>query len=128
MTVASSLVGSFLMLVALPLLVAVAPQPAPAPPPFAARCASCHGEVAGGTARGPGLVLNPRVAAQSSEQLRDYLQRGNPGAGMPAFPDVAADDLTTLVRYLRSINAETILPPPPTPAEDNVISSRHGMC
>jgi alcohol dehydrogenase (cytochrome c) len=114
MIVPSGLVGSFLMLVALPLLAAVASQPAPAPPPFAARCASCHGEDAGGTARGPGLVLNPRVAAQSSEQLRDFLRRGNAGAGMPAFPDVAADDLTTLVRYLRSINVETILPPQPT--------------
>src|SRR5215203_4159760 len=101
MVVRSGLVGTFLMLVALPLLAAVAPQPAPAPPPFAARCASCHGEEAAGTARGPGLVLNPRVAAQSSEQLRDFLLRGNPGAGMPAFPDVGADDLATLVRYLR---------------------------
>jgi hypothetical protein len=58
-------------------------------------------------------VLNPRVAAQSSEQLRDVLRRGNLGAGMPAFPDVAADDLTTVVRYLRSINVETIFPPQP---------------
>src|SRR5207253_8827891 len=101
---------------ALPLLATVRAQPAPPPPPFAVRCASCHGDEAGGTARGPGLVLNPRVAAQSSEQLRDFLRRGNPGAGMPAFADLAADDRTTLVRYLRSINAETILPPPPTPS------------
>jgi PQQ-dependent dehydrogenase (methanol/ethanol family) len=114
MTVPSGLAGSLLMLLAPPLLPALAPQPAPAPPSFTARCASCHGEEAGGTARGPGLVLNPRVAAQSSEQLRDLLRRGNPGAGMPAFPDVAADELSTLVRYLRSINAETLLPPPPT--------------
>ncbi len=113
MTVPSALVGAFLISVALPLFAAVASQPAPAPPSFAARCASCHGEEAGGTARGPGLALNPRVATQSSEQLRDFLQRGNPGAGMPAFPDVGADDLTALVRYLRSINVETILPPQP---------------
>ena len=32
--------------------------------------------------------MNSRVAAQSVEQLREYLQRGNPGAGMPAFTDL----------------------------------------
>jgi PQQ-dependent dehydrogenase (methanol/ethanol family) len=106
MAVATGLLAYFLML--------AAAQPAPAPPPFAARCASCHGDDGGGTARGPGLTLNPRVADQSVEQLRDLVRRGNPGAGMPAFPDVPDDELATLVRYLRSVNAETILPPPAT--------------
>ena len=95
MTVPFALVGSCLMLVALPLFSMVAAQPAPGPPAFAALCSSCHGDEAGGTARGPGLALNPRVAVQSNEQLRDFLRRGNPGAGMPGFPDVSADDLTT---------------------------------
>jgi PQQ-dependent dehydrogenase (methanol/ethanol family) len=104
------------MLVALPLLPAVASQPAPAPPPFAERCATCHGDDARGTARAPGLVMNPRVAAQSVDQLRAYLDRGNPGAGMPAFSDAPADDLLVLARYLRRINVETILPPPPAPS------------
>lgn len=53
--------------------------------------------------------MNPRVAAQSVEQLRAYLQRGNPGAGMPAFADLPADDLLALARYLRRINVETII-------------------
>ena len=81
----SAIVGPFLVLLALSALSA---QPAPPPPPFIARCATCHGDEARGTARGPGLVMNPRVAAQSVEQLRGYLQRGNPGAGMPAFADL----------------------------------------
>ena len=55
--------------------------------------------------------MNPRVAEQSAEQLRRYLQRGNPGAGMPSFADVAPDELASLVRYLRRINADTILVP-----------------
>ena len=54
---------------------------------FASRCAACHGEEARGTAKGPGLAMNPRVAEQSAEQLRAYLERGNPGAGMPSFAD-----------------------------------------
>ncbi len=55
--------------------------------------------------------MNPRVAEQSAEQLRAYLQRGNPGAGMPSFGDVPAGELASLVRYLRRINADTILVP-----------------
>ena len=57
--------------------------------------------------------MNPRVAAQSVEQLRAYLQRGNPGAGMPAFADLPArTTCSALARYLRRINVETIIPPP----------------
>jgi alcohol dehydrogenase (cytochrome c) len=100
------------MIAATLILLGLSAQPAPAPPPFTERCATCHGDEARGTARAPGLVMNPRVAAQSVEQLRGYLERGNPGAGMPAFPDVSADDLLVLARYLRRINVETILPPP----------------
>jgi hypothetical protein len=50
--------------------------------------------------------MNPRVAAQSVEQLRAYLQRGKPGADLPG------DDLLALARYLRRIKVETIIPPP----------------
>ena len=104
-----AMIGPILVLLALS---ALSSQPAPPPPPFIARCATCHGDEARGTARGPGLVMNPRVAAQSVEQLRGYLQRGNPGAGMPAFADLPADDLLALARYLRRINVDTIMPPP----------------
>ena len=78
---------------------------------FAKRCAACHGEDARGTAKGPGLAMNPRVAEQSAEQLRAYLERGNPGAGMPSFADLPADDLSTLARYLRRLNVKTIVGP-----------------
>ncbi len=98
------------------MLIAMAGQPAPPPPPFTARCAACHGDQARGTAQAPGLVMNPRVAVLSVDQLRAYLDRGNPGAGMPAFADIPADDLLTLVHYLRQINQETVIPPPAAPA------------
>jgi PQQ-dependent dehydrogenase (methanol/ethanol family) len=78
---------------------------------FAERCAGCHGEEARGTAQAPGLAMNPRVAEQSEEQLRGYLEHGNPGAGMPAFSELSAAELASLTRYLRSINANTILTP-----------------
>jgi mono/diheme cytochrome c family protein len=86
-------------------------QPVLSQQPFAGRCAACHGEDARGTAQGPGLAMNPRVAAQSAEQLRTYLQHGNPGAGMPSFADLPAAELASLAQYLRRINADTILMP-----------------
>ena len=76
---------------------------------FTNHCAACHGEDARGTAQGPGLAMNPRVAEQSADQLRAYLERGNPGAGMPSFAGLPGEDLATLARYLRRINADTIL-------------------
>jgi len=102
-------------MVFLALLLAFFVQGTPAPPPFAERCAACHGDDGRGTAKGPGLAMNPRVAAQTVEQLRAFLERGNPGAGMPAFADLPAADLLTLARHLRRINVETILAPPPDP-------------
>lgn len=87
------------------------PAPLFAQQPFVARCSSCHGADAQGTAQGPGLAHNPRVARQSVDELRDYIQRGNISAGMPSFKDLPADELLTLARYLRRINNDTILPP-----------------
>lgn len=84
----------------------------PAQQGFAGRCAGCHGDDARGSAKAPGLAMNGRVAQQTAEQLYGYLQRGNPGAGMPAFADVPAAELNAIVRYLRRINADTILTPP----------------
>src|SRR5580658_6293474 len=78
---------------------------------FADHCAACHGQDARGTAKGPGLAMNSRVAEQSAEQLRAYLEHGNAGAGMPSFSDLSADDLASLAKYLRRINADTIVGP-----------------
>ncbi len=79
--------------------------------PFARLCASCHGEDAHGTARGPGLAMNPRVAEQSVDQLRAYIEHGNAGAGMPSFADLPAGELLSLAKYLRRLNVDTIAGP-----------------
>jgi alcohol dehydrogenase (cytochrome c) len=96
------------------LLLFLSPQEAPPPQLFTNRCAGCHGEAARGTAKAPGLAMNPRVAEQSAEQLGTYIGHGNPGAGMPAFAGLPASDLMSLAHYLRHINNDMIvLPPPP---------------
>jgi PQQ-dependent dehydrogenase (methanol/ethanol family) len=88
------------------------PSPQPQPPSaFAEQCAGCHGEEGRGTAKGPALAMNPRVAEQTADQLAEYLQRGNPAAGMPSFADLSADDRATLVRYLLRLNVDTITKP-----------------
>ena len=78
---------------------------------FRNNCAGCHGDDARGTAKGPGLALNPRVAEQTPEQLRAFLQRGNAAEGMPAFADLPDADRAAIAAYLRSLNVETILRP-----------------
>ena len=105
-----NLLALLLLLIAPPLL---AQQP---PPLFRERCAGCHGAEARGSAKGPGLAMNSRVAEQSGEQLRAYLARGNTANGMPSFADLSRADLDLLTRYLRRLNVETITSPPPATA------------
>ena len=94
------------------LLLVAQVQAQQAPELFRSNCGGCHGDDALGTAKGPALTLNPRVAVQSAEELSAYLQRGNVAAGMPSFADLPAADRTALVRHLRRLNVETIIPPP----------------
>jgi len=98
------------------LLLIVFIRPLLAQEAFTRHCASCHGEEARGTAQGPGLAMNPRVAEQSVEQLQAYLEHGNPGAGMPSFAGLPAADLLSLAKYLRRLNNDTIIVPV-TPTE-----------
>ncbi len=86
-------------------------QQAPPQQLFASRCGGCHGEDGRGSAKGPGLGMNPRVAEQSVEQIRAYIERGNSGAGMPSFADLPADELMTISRHLRRLNVEMIVGP-----------------
>ncbi len=59
---------------------------------FATNCSGCHGEDARGTAKGPSLAMNPRVAEQTAGQLSAFLKQGNIAAGMPSFADLPAED------------------------------------
>ena len=82
---------------------------------FDQQCLGCHGEQGRGTAKGPALGMNPRVAEQSAEQLAAYLERGNAAAGMPPFVDLTAADRLGLARYVLHLNVETITRPAPEP-------------
>jgi PQQ-dependent dehydrogenase (methanol/ethanol family) len=89
---------------------------------FHDHCASCHGTDARGTAKGPGLAENPRVAQRSAEQLGAFLARGDIGAGMPSFADLSGKDLMALAKYLRVLNMGTIAGPTPATEPTRKIS------
>jgi PQQ-dependent dehydrogenase (methanol/ethanol family) len=77
---------------------------------YARQCAGCHGADAHGTDRGPGLAANRRVRSRSVQQLRDFIRKGAPGSGMPAFnvPDAELDALAALLRSLNAPAAESV--------------------
>ena len=78
---------------------------------FARNCAGCHGDNARGTAKAPGLEMNPRVAEQSADQLSSFLERGNVAAGMPSFANLPATDRIALANYLLSLNVGSVIRP-----------------
>src|SRR2546426_510725 len=71
---------------------------------YARQCAGCHGPDAHGSDRGPALAANRRVRSRSLQQLRDFIRKGTPGSGMPAF-DLQAAELEALAALLHSLNA-----------------------
>ena len=87
------------------------------PPVFQHQCAGCHGDDARGTAQGPGLTGNAHIATETDDQLRFFVQHGNPGAGMPAFSDLSSADLLSLVTYVRSVSPAINSKSPPKPAK-----------
>ena len=89
--------------------------------PFAEYCSGCHGSDARGSAKAPGLASNPRIAEQSADQLRAYIQHGNPNGGMPAFTSLSSTDLNALARFLR-LNGDTIFDRRPTPDASSKIT------
>jgi mono/diheme cytochrome c family protein len=70
---------------------------------FAARCAGCHGEDALGTDRAPKLVGSRSVSQRSIFRLRELVQNGIQGTGMPAF-DLPPNELDAIVALVHSFN------------------------
>jgi putative heme-binding domain-containing protein len=70
---------------------------------FEAVCASCHGLDGRGGERGPDLVSRAEVSGKSDADLREILEKGKPGAGMPSFTSYGPERLKALVGYLRTL-------------------------
>ena len=70
---------------------------------FAARCATCHGEDARGSTKGPDLTRE--VQAQSDGALFWKISSGNSRAGMPSFSFMPEAQRWQLVLRLRTLAA-----------------------
>lgn len=78
---------------------------------YADNCAYCHGADGKGS-RGPAIATMPHTIALSDAALLSVLQNGQ--GSMPSFPDQSAEELNSIVRYLRTLQRGT--GPAPTTA------------
>ncbi len=78
---------------------------------FRARCADCHGERGQGGV-GPSLDNDAFLARVGDDYLAHAIQAGRPGTAMPAWRDLAAEDVGDLIAHLRGFSrAPRALPP-----------------
>jgi len=70
---------------------------------FESRCSSCHGLNGKGGERAPDIVTRPEVAKLSERDLLELLRKGVPQKGMPAFDGMAAEELSSVVKYVRAM-------------------------
>ncbi len=70
---------------------------------FRSNCAFCHGLTAEG-GRGPNLVSAPLHHGETDADIKSVIRKGVPGSTMPAFSEVANEEVDNLALYLRSIS------------------------
>jgi mono/diheme cytochrome c family protein len=69
-------------------------------PLYKQNCATCHGANARG-AQGPNLVRSPIVLHdEKGEEIGPVLRSGRPQAGMPAYPNLSAEDINNIAQFL----------------------------
>jgi len=74
---------------------------------FGASCGFCHGRDAHGTGAGADLTTSSIVLTdQKGVQLGQFLQAGRPEKGMPAFPNLNAQQVSDMAEFLHSVIAE----------------------
>ena len=69
-------------------------------PLYQQNCATCHGATARG-AQAPNLVRSPLVLHdEKGEGVGPVIRAGRPQAGMPAYPNLSADDIYNISQFL----------------------------
>ena len=77
------------------------PASVPGQSEFISNCASCHGVDGRGGEKAPNIATDQSAQELSDAQLSDILGNGVPETGMPAFRNLGADEIATVIRYLR---------------------------
>jgi cytochrome c oxidase cbb3-type subunit III len=79
---------------------------------FNSTCGGCHGLDGRGTDKGVNIAGSAKVLGLSDGQVSGIISNGVPGTGMPAFHNLSAGQVGSLVRYLRvlqgRLNARTL--------------------
>lgn len=87
---------------------------------YKANCVMCHGQDGAGDL-GPSLNTQEFLTVVPDDYLLDTLINGRPGTGMPAWRHLSNEDVASLVRYLRTWQAE-----PSKPADWHTVSVPRG--
>jgi len=70
-------------------------------PLYKQNCATCHGDDARGS-QAPSLVRSVVVLHdEKDEEIGPVIKQGRPQGGMPAFPQLSADDIHNIGQYLK---------------------------
>lgn len=69
---------------------------------FQTRCAGCHGADGNGGEHGPTILARIQRTTDVPEMIA-FLKTGVPLRGMPAFASVPADEMTSLVAFMRTL-------------------------
>src|ERR1700687_887811 len=69
---------------------------------FQSRCSGCHGSDGNGGEHGPSILAWIQ-RTQAETDISQFLQKGVPLRGMPAFASLPAPELNVLVTYVKSL-------------------------
>lgn len=70
---------------------------------FTSTCAGCHGADGHGGEHAPNIATSSAVRQLSNAQLSQILNKGIPGAGMPAFGSLGQETIDSVIGYLREL-------------------------
>ncbi len=73
---------------------------------FNSTCAGCHGLDGHGGDKGPNIAGSAKVRHLPDPQVSNIISNGIPGTGMPAFHNLSARQIGSLVGYLRVLQGK----------------------
>ena len=73
---------------------------------FSSTCAGCHGLDGRGSDKGVNIAGSAKVRHLTDAQVSDIISNGVPGTGMPAFHNLNARQISSLVSYLRVLQGK----------------------
>lgn len=73
---------------------------------FNSTCSGCHGLDGRGSDKGANIAGSVKIRHLSDTQVSSIISNGVPGTGMPAFHNLSAPQISSLVSYLRILQGK----------------------